>query len=586
MVELFSLRRFLSRRAVAATVALMLLAALLDGVSVGLALPFLALLDGDRAAVQEHRFLQVFVGTLESSGLRITLLSILVLLGAVTFARTVVRYLADNLSVRVVEQLNVTLRVKTMETLMLVSPAYFATTKTGDLTQTLLDDTEKTGLAVTYLLKIVAQGAMIIVWVAVMALFSWQLTVMSLAIAIVMTAIVRFRSAYSERAGREVAAAKQALSSAVVELLSGLRVIWLTASERTAIDRLRRTTLDVGDAMYRLFRNTAIVNAIGENISTVALLSVVYLSVARFRVDIATLVAFFYVLTKVLPQVHRLNVVRTELRGYAAHATNVLRLLSLDGKPMLADGTRPAGPLASGIEFRDVSFQYRHGEPVLRNVWLNIPAARTTAIAGASGAGKSTIAELLARFYDPDGGEILVDGVRLQDLRRATWRCRLGVVSQDVFLFNDTIRNNITFGAEHAEPASIEVAARLAHAHEFIMDLPRRYDTRVGDRGFTLSGGQRQRIALARALVRKPDVLLLDEATSALDAESERLILDAIERLSGTMAILIIGHRLASLRQADHIYVLDGGRIAESGTHAELVASGGQYARYCHLQQV
>jgi ABC-type multidrug transport system fused ATPase/permease subunit len=584
--KIWALRRFLPRWRTAEVIVLMLVAAVLDGLSVGLVLPFLSLLSAPAEAVQQHRLLPIFVAVMENAGVGFTVGSVLVLIAVVTLIKTMVRFRADTLAILLVERMQVTVRVKSVETLLAVSPTFYSHVRSGDLTHTLLDDVEKTGAAVMYALKLVAQGAMIAVWVAVMAVFSWQLTIMSLLLAACVTGLLRFRVAYSERFGSEMAAAKQALSGRVVELLAGLKVTWLHAREESEVARVRSLALGVNNATYRFWRNSNVVNVAGENLATIGMLAVVYFSVMRLRMDMATLVAFFYVLSKVLPQVHRINVVRTEMLGYSAHAGNVLRLIDADDKPMLADGTREASPLRERVEFRDVSFEYRRGEPVLTGVRLSIPRGQTIAIAGASGAGKSTLVDLLARFYDPTHGEITVDGVSLRELQRASWRRRLSVVSQDVFLFRDTIAANIAYGSNRLDASTIERAARMAHAHEFIVELPSGYETIVGERGFTLSGGQRQRLSLARALARMPDILILDEGTNALDAESEHLIFDAIDRLAGQLTIVVIGHRLAPLRNASRIYVIDGGRIVESGTHDELLSLAGQYARFCELQRI
>ncbi len=242
---------------------------------------------------------------------------------------------------------------------------------------------------------------------------------------------------------------------------------------------------------------------------------------------------------------------------------------------------------SEGIRFHDVSFRYRTGgQEVLHAIDLVIPTGKVVALAGASGGGKSTIADLLPRFYDPTDGYITLDGRDLRDYPIQELRNRFGIVSQEAILFNDTIYNNIVFGLEGATPEQVEQAARVANAHDFIVASAEGYHTNIGDRGTKLSGGQRQRLTIARAVLRNPDILILDEATSALDSESEQLVQEALQRLLQNRTALVIAHRLSTIQNADQIVVLSDGRIIERGTHGELLARGGAYRKLVELQEV
>jgi subfamily B ATP-binding cassette protein MsbA len=254
--------------------------------------------------------------------------------------------------------------------------------------------------------------------------------------------------------------------------------------------------------------------------------------------------------------------------------------------------TDPANPqelksFNQGIEFKDVSFRYRNSETlVLRDINLTVPKGKTIALVGQSGSGKSTLVDLVPRYHDVLEGQILIDGKDVRDVRIGDLRALIGNVNQEAILFNDTIFNNITFGVDSATQAEVEAAARIANAHDFIMETEHGYQTMIGDRGGRLSGGQRQRLSIARAILKNPPILILDEATSALDTESERLVQEALERLMKSRTTIAIAHRLSTIKNADEICVLHEGQIVERGTHEELIALGGYYKKLNDMQSL
>ncbi|TVR64942.1 MAG: ATP-binding cassette domain-containing protein [Gemmatimonadales bacterium] len=247
-------------------------------------------------------------------------------------------------------------------------------------------------------------------------------------------------------------------------------------------------------------------------------------------------------------------------------------------------GARTLGVIREGIQFNGVSFAYRPGEPVLNQINFSAPVGSVTALVGPSGAGKTTLVDLLGRFYEATDGVIRIDGVDIREFTLASLRNKLGIVSQETVLFHDTVRANIAYGLDDVPDEDLHQAARAAHADGFIDRLPRGYDTVVGERGTQLSGGQRQRIAIARAILRDPPILILDEATSALDSESERLVQVAMERLLRGRTVFVIAHRLSTVQQADQILVMAEGEIVQRGTHADLLAEGGLYRHLHDLQ--
>ncbi|HEY9749326.1 MAG TPA: ATP-binding cassette domain-containing protein, partial [Allocoleopsis sp.] len=264
---------------------------------------------------------------------------------------------------------------------------------------------------------------------------------------------------------------------------------------------------------------------------------------------------------------------------------DVMSLLDRSDKPYIRSGKTPFTGLRQAIAFRAVDFRYGAGEKTaLQNISICIPKGKTTAIVGPSGAGKSTLISLICRFYDPTSGEIEIDGHPLPQLNLADWRDRIAVVSQSVHIFSATVYENIAYGRPAATEAEVIAAAKQANAHEFITQLPQGYQTQVGDQGVRLSGGQRQRLALARAMIRNPEILILDEATNALDSISEHLIQEAIHRLSQRCTLIVIAHRLSTIEQADQIIVIEEGQVTEQGTMAELLKRDRLFAQLYRLQ--
>ncbi|MEQ9092758.1 MAG: ABC transporter ATP-binding protein, partial [Miltoncostaeaceae bacterium] len=266
-----------------------------------------------------------------------------------------------------------------------------------------------------------------------------------------------------------------------------------------------------------------------------------------------------------------------------ASTRRILDLLAVE-RTIAPGGRSLAAPVAGEVRFEDVHFSYGAGAPVLRGLDLAVPAGETHAVVGVTGAGKSTLVKLLLRLYEPTGGRIALDGIDVRDLDFGSLRGAIGMVSQDVFLFADTVRENIAYGKPGADAAEVERAARLAEAHDFVSALPQGYETIVGERGQKLSGGQRQRLSLARAIVRDPAVLVLDEATSAVDNETEAAIQRSLAAVSKGRTTLVIAHRLSTVRSAHRIHVLEAGRVAEAGTHEELLQAGGLYAALWRVQ--
>jgi subfamily B ATP-binding cassette protein MsbA len=346
---------------------------------------------------------------------------------------------------------------------------------------------------------------------------------------------------------------------------------------------------ELADISFRIDMASAAVSPITEVLATVVLCSILFvaapLASSNYTAEFAKLMAFIIMLYRVQPQLKALQTARVIFRSCAQAVEELSDFITQTTSKYMPEGTKKFAKLEQKIQVESVSFAYPSSSGhAIHDINLVIPANRTTALVGPSGAGKTTLANLLVRFYDPSGGTILVDGEDLRSFTLDSWHRNVGIVSQNIYLFDGTVEENIAFGRPDATAAEVIEAAKLSNAHDFIMELPSGYKTELGERGMRLSGGQRQRIALARALLKKPALLILDEATSALDSFSESLVQEALASLKHRQTILVIAHRMSTIQQADSIAVIDEGGLVEVGTPAELRTVDGIYARLCDMQ--
>ena len=375
------------------------------------------------------------------------------------------------------------------------------------------------------------------------------------------------------------------MQSTTIEQLGGIRIVRAFNLEAVSGERFKSLALEMAKLYHVTIKSRARMEALFEIGVVGGLMVIVYYAVTVADMSIPVLLTFIFVLFRFYPRVGGINKAFHGLMFGIPAVHNITKLIEETRTPTVVNGTIHHSRLKDGIHFEDVSFSYDDDSPILDRIDFTVRSGEAIAIVGSSGEGKTTLVNLLMRFYDPSNGRILVDGTDLRELDMTSWRSTLSLVNQDIFLFNDTIRNNIVLGKLDATEEEIVAAARSAYADEFIDELPDGFDTMIGDRGTRLSGGQRQRLALARAIVRDPQILILDEATSELDSKSEQLIQQAVAELGASRTIFTIAHRLSTIRHADNILVIENGRIAEEGNHERLLATNGSYAEFLRIQE-
>jgi ABC-type multidrug transport system fused ATPase/permease subunit len=476
------------------------------------------------------------------------------------------------------------LRERAVNLLIRADMKFFVRSSVGTISDSLLQEVDDVSHAVFHLCQAVSGLIAIIVLVAILISLSWQLLLATLLLLAVLMVVNQSAIKRSRIAGRQSVHSAQLLSKGMHEVFGGIRLVKATASEAREAERLIALSSERTDAQFHAEAAGLSIGPMGEVVAVLALVGIVWLSRVFMPGQLhglsALLLTFLFVLFRMLPLISLVNFRRSEVARFLASADILSVLLTSEDKLLIEDGSTAYTSLRDRIEFASVSFSYgTETNLVLDAVSFSVPKGATIALVGQSGSGKTTCADLLMRFYEPNTGSITIDGRKLCDYELRSLRRSVGVVSQDTFLFNDTLAYNIKYARPDAsESEVVEVAAR-AHAMEFIERLPHGFDTIIGDRGVMLSGGERQRVAIARALLQKPDILILDEATSSLDSVAERLIQVALEDLLRDRTTLVIAHRLSTVQNADKIFVLHQGKVVESGSHSELMDRDGHYKR-------
>lgn len=529
---------------------------------------------------------------MDQYGAASTLLVIGVFLVIATFLKTACYFASVAIMVPLRTGIVRDIRMRVYHKIVSLPLSFFSDERKGDIIARMSGDVNEIENSITGSLEMLIKNPILLIcYFGVLIYVSWQLTLFTIVVLPLMGWMMGRIGRKLKHKSLEAQNKWSDTMAQLEETLGGMRIIKAFTAEHKMTDRFDRCTNEFRDASNRVSVRQASAHPVSEFLGTMLIVMVLWYGGTLIfsdhsPIDAPTFIFYMVILYSIIQPLKDFSKASYSIPKGMASVERVNKILNAENNI-----TEPARPthidgLHDRIEFRHVNFSYNGNTQVLKDVNLTVKCGQTIALVGQSGSGKSTLVDLLPRYHDVTGGEILIDGVNVKTLALSELRSLIGNVNQEAILFNDTFYNNIVFGVESATREQVIEAAKIANAHDFIMESENGYDTKVGDRGCRLSGGQRQRISIARAIMKNPAILILDEATSALDTESERLVQEALERLMKTRTTIAIAHRLSTIKNADEICVLYEGKIVERGTHEELLQRGGYYKRLNDMQQL
>lgn len=573
----------------------MLFFALLSGFSLGMISPLVvtifyrngsvqSLLGSSNITLLEHIDRWIF-----EAGVLVTLKRLALAILLIFLFKGLFQYLHTYFNCRVEQGVIRDIRNHLYKHIHALSLGFFTRSSTGNLTSIVTNDVEIVKESVSKgFIEMVREGTLAVIYAAIVIWASWKLAALSIVLVpLSIILIVRVGKRLRKR-GTTIQEKMGSMMSTFTETVSGIRIVKAFAMEKFELKKFFKNTADYLRTVVR-FESLKLMLApltefIGAIAACVILLYGGYLILVSKSLSADSFFVFLAASLSLMQPIKRIGEANSKIQRGLGAARRIFEVLDTEEHIPEYPDAKPFEGLKHMLRFRNVSFAYEPDKPVLKEIDLTVKAGQITALAGPSGTGKTTIINLIPRFYDPTEGTIEIDGVDIRNFTLKSLREAIGLVTQEIILFNDTIMNNIAYGSESVRREDVVLVAKAANAHSFIEALPRGYETVVGERGASLSGGEKQRIAIARALLKDPPILILDEATSALDAESQAQVQEAIQKLMVGRTTIVIAHRLSTIRNADVIYVVDQGSIADKGRHAELLRRKGIYRNlYKHI---
>ena len=604
---LYILKRFVPpyKKYLALTVLFNILSALLNIFSFAAIIPILQILfktesaapvtqlmawDWDNAKVVLSNNVDYYVNQLISSaGATTTLLLIGLFLATTTFLKTGLYFLSSATVIPMRTGIVRDIRNQLYAKITSLPLGFFSEERKGDIIARMTGDVGEIESSIMSSLDMLFKNPILIIsYFVTLLCISWQLTLFTMIFVPIMGWMMGIVGRKLKQQSKDAQALWSDTMSQVEETLGGLRIIKAFCAEEKMNKRFDKINNDYRNQLLKVNTRQQLAHPMSEFLGTVMIIIVLWfggiLVLNQQVISGPTFIYYLVILYSIINPLKDFSKAGYNIPKGLASMERVDKILLAESNIKEPEHPKHISSFDHQIEFRHVSFKYDQ-RWVLRDINLVIPKGKTIALVGQSGGGKSTLVDLIPRYYDVQEGEVLIDGINVKDLGIHDLRQLIGNVNQEAILFNDTFFNNISFGVENATQEQVEEAARIANAHDFIMESEQGYQTNIGDRGGRLSGGQRQRVSIARAILKNPPILILDEATSALDTESERLVQDALERLMKTRTTVAIAHRLSTIKSADEIYVIHEGKIVEKGTHDELISRDGYYKKLHDMQQ-